>query len=327
MVADSKKTILVTGIGGNVGQGILRVLRQHFPMFHLVGTDTGTLTAGHHFCDTFYSVPFSYEPAYAEVMIKICRLERVDLIIPSTDYEVFYLGLIEDKLPQLVVSPPETAQIFIDKLKTYQVFKSLGLSFARSWLPGEYRDECPQIIVKPREGRGSRGLHINPANPGLFDETFMVQELHSGPEITTAFYVNKKARLHGMMTFERSLASGMTERCQITHDFDEPLTYLVEQMVEKFDLRGPCNIQSIVNEEGRIVPFEVNCRYSGTSSIRAQLGFPDVVFGVEEYLLSKELSTPSPNISGSAVRIYMDIIYPDCKLDAIDPGTGNSYVF
>jgi carbamoyl-phosphate synthase large subunit len=326
-MAVNGKTILVTGIGGNVGQGILRILRQHFPSFRLVGTDIGTLTAGHHFCDAFHRVPYSYDPAYAEVMTQICHRERVDLIIPSTDYEVLYLGQIAAELPQLIVSPPETSQIFIDKLKTYHAFKEANLPFARSWLPGEYNGECAEIIVKPREGRGSRGLHINPADPGLFDDTFMVQELHTGQEITSAFYVKNKKRLHGMMTFERSLASGMTERCQITNSCEEALYPLVEAMIQRFDLRGPCNIQSIVTAEGHVVPFEVNCRYSGTSSIRAQLGFPDVVFGVEEYLLRREPSAPTPKSSGSAIRVYMDIVYPGRELDAIGPGAGDSYVF
>lgn len=322
-----KPTVLVTGIGGNVGQGILRILRQNFPTFHLIGTDIASLTAGHHFCDAFYRVPYSYNPSYAEIMQQICHRERVDLVIPSTDFEVFYLGQMAGELPQLIASSPETARIFIDKLETFHAFQRAGLPFARSWFPREYQGECQQIIVKPREGRGSRGLHFNPPEPTAFDETFMVQELLTGSEITTAFYVKAGKRLHGTMTFDRSLASGMTERCQITHAHDEALTPLIAGMVSHFDLHGPCNVQSIVTANGEIVPFEVNCRYSGTSSIRAQLGFPDVVFGVQEYLLRQEPSPPTVAAVGSAIRIYMDIIYPGRELNDIDPGAGASFVF
>lgn len=322
-----RPTVLVTGIGGNVGQGILRILRQHFPAFRLIGTDIGTLTAGHHFCDVFHRVPYSYDPAYAESMVQICRQEGVDLIIPSTDYEVFYLGQIAGDLPQLIASPPGTARIFIDKLETYRAFTPVGLPFARSWLPKEYQGECAQIIVKPREGRGSRGLHLNPPDPGAFDETFMVQELLTGVEITTAFYVKAEKRLHGMITFERALVSGTTERCQIAHNYDAVLHPLIAGMIAHFDLRGPCNVQSIVTREGDVVPFEVNCRYSGTSSIRSQLGFSDVVFGVQEYLLHEEPSPPFPSASGAALRIFMDIIYPGRGLNDISAGRGDSFVF
>lgn len=322
-----RPTVLVTGIGGNVGQGILRILRQNFPKFRLIGTDVGTLTAGHHFCDAFHHVPYSYEPAYAEIMVQICCHEGVDLIIPATDYEVFYLGQIAGELPQLIASPPETARIFIDKLATYRAFAHVDLPFARSWLPGEYQGECAQIIVKPREGRGSRGLYLNPPDPGTFDETFMVQELLAGMEITTAFYVKAEKRLNGMITFERSLAAGMTERCEITHAYDAALQPLITGMITSFDLRGPCNVQSIVTSDGTVVPFEVNCRYSGTSSIRAQLGFPDVVFGVQEYLLHEEPSLPTTSACGAAVRVYMDIIYPGRSLSDIKAGAEDSFVF
>ena len=323
----ARPTILVTGIGGNVGQGILRILRQHFPAFRLIGTDVANLTAGHHFCDSFHRVPYSYDLGYAEIMPQICGVEGVDLIIPATDYEVLYLGRMADKLPPLIASPPETAHIFIDKLETYRAFQSVDLPFARSWRPVEYQGECTQIIVKPREGRGSRGLHLNPPDPGAFDESYMVQELVVGVEITTAFYVKREKRLHGMMTFERALASGMTERCQVTTAYNEALQPIIAGMIAQFDLRGPCNIQSIVTGAGKIVPFEVNCRYSGTSSIRSQLGFPDVVFGVQEYLLHQEPSPPVISTCGAAVRVYMDIIYPGRGLNEISAGAGDSFVF
>ncbi|TLM65629.1 MAG: hypothetical protein FDZ69_09000, partial [Deltaproteobacteria bacterium] len=152
----STATVLVTGIGGNVGQGILRILRQRYPSLRLVGTDIGTCTAGHHFCDVFRQVPYSYEPGYGEEMAALCRHEGVDLVVPSTDYEVYFLGLAADRLPRLLASPPDTARVFLDKLETYTRFRAVGLPFAESYLPSAYPGHLPQVIVKPREGRGSR---------------------------------------------------------------------------------------------------------------------------------------------------------------------------
>ena len=39
------RAVLVTGIGGNVGQGVLRNIGASFPELRLVGTDIGTVTA------------------------------------------------------------------------------------------------------------------------------------------------------------------------------------------------------------------------------------------------------------------------------------------
>jgi carbamoyl-phosphate synthase large subunit len=322
----SGSTILVTGIGGNVGQGLLRILRGRFPNIRLVGTDIGMCTAGHHFCDVFQQVPYSYEPGYVDAMALLCRREDVNLVIPATDYEVYYLGLAVDRLPPLLVSPAETARIFLDKFETFTAFRKAQLPFAESYLPSTYPGHLSQIIVKPREGRGSRNIFRNPPAPQTFDDSYMVQDLATGQEITTAFYVTRTRQLHGHITFVRALSAGMTERCQVTFAYDEILLPVLQRMIETFDIRGPCNLQSIVTETGSLVPFEVNCRYSGTSSIRSQLGFDDVAYGVQEYLLNLPPQPPAVK-AGAAIRIFMDIIYPGQSLEQLAPGSGSSYIF
>lgn len=311
--------ILVTAISGNVGQGILRCLKQRFPLLKIVGCDIGSLTAGHRYCDAFYQVPYSYEGGYADSITWICRQESVDLVIPATDYEVFYLGKIMDTLPALIAPPASVSWTFIDKFETWRKFKEYGIPFAESCLPADYRGDLEEIIVKPREGRGSRDIHFNPDNLSSFDSSYVVQKLYRGIEITTATYIRCDRKVHGMITFERSLVSGTTERCQVTSLYDDILTEIVNGIATRFELKGPFNIQSIVTDDGHVVPFEINCRYSGTTSIRAQLGFPDVVFGVQEYLFGIEPEPPHVT-TGSAIRILLDIVYPGKKLAEIKPG-------
>ncbi len=324
------QTVLVTGIGGNVGQGILRNIRAAFPGLRLVGTDIRDLTAGHHFCDAAYRVPYCDDKGFEQRFLEICERERVGLIIPGTDFEVVHIGELGAKAPLMLGSPPEVARGFVDKLTTFERFQERGIPFAAACLPTEFAGQFESVIVKPREGRGSRGIHLNPPDPGSFDETYMVQQLIAGQEITTAFYVTKtneqRGVLHGHITFERELADGTTERCSVTSAFDEQVRPLLDAIIAHFEIRGPCNVQSIVTDAGEIVPFEINCRYSGTNSIRSQFGFEDVRWGIEEYLLNTPPSdwTLRP---GAAVRVLMDIIYPDRALDDITAGDADSYLF
>ena len=59
-----KRTVLVTGIGGNVGQGILRnIISLNLPI-KLVGIDIASFTPGNHLCDVTYKVPYSYDENY-----------------------------------------------------------------------------------------------------------------------------------------------------------------------------------------------------------------------------------------------------------------------
>ena len=93
------------------------------------------------------------------------------------------------------------------------------------------------------------------------------------------------------------------------------------------DLRGAANLQSIVTKEGEIYPFEVNCRISGTNSIRANFGFKDVQYTLEEYLYKQEPS-PIQLSKGVAVRILMDVIYPDqTDFEQLSDNSASHYLY
>src|SRR3954471_22376409 len=99
-----KRKILVTGVGGNVGQGILRNVKSAGYDIYIVGCNTVSFSAGNHLCDAFYTVPFAYDPAYINEINAIVEKEKIDLIIPSTDYEVYYLAKNTDKVNTVVAT-------------------------------------------------------------------------------------------------------------------------------------------------------------------------------------------------------------------------------
>ena len=108
------KTVLVTGIGGNVGQGVLRNIRDLNYTIYLIGTDIASFTAGNHLCDITYQVPYSYDASYITTIAEIVDKHNVDLILPTTDYEVYYLSLHKDKInAEIAVSEPATAKIYL----------------------------------------------------------------------------------------------------------------------------------------------------------------------------------------------------------------------
>ena len=306
-----KKVVLVTGIGGNVGQGVLRNIKSLDLDIVIVGTDIVSFTAGNHLCDAVYEVPYSYSENYISTIQSIVKKEKVNLIIPTTDYEIYYLSLHQSDLEtKVAASNSETAKIYLDKYLTYLHHKSLNIPFAQSWLPSEFNNEISDIIVKPREGRGSRGIYINPKNPKEFSDDFMIQPLHKGIEITTAFYVKKDGSLHGLFTMERELTNGATSKSQTTKLYDTQLKNIIEKMIQQKGLMGSINLQSIVDGKGEIIPFEVNCRISGTNSIRHNLGFQDLKYTIQEYLLDQQPDEISA-IEGIAVRLLYDVIYPN----------------
>ncbi len=308
-----KKTIIVTGIGGNVGQGIVRNLRQTGHPFRIIGTNSAPFSAGNHLVDGFYEVPYAFDPGYLERMTDIIEREKADLIIPSTDFEVYYLSMSADSIPcKLACSGSQAAGIYLDKYLSWEHHRKLGIPFAESCLPSAWKNQFEPAIAKPRKGRGSRGLLKGSFDASqLKDEEYMVQQMHGGTEITCAVYVSYlSGEITGLLTMDRSLEHGATSFCRVVQNWDEQLAAMATDMVKHSDLKGSFNIQAMATETGDIHPFEINCRISGTNSIRSHFGFPDVAWTAEELLFGQH--APKPEIRGGiAQRILMDVIYPD----------------
>ena len=65
--------ILVTGIGGNMGQGILRNIRSFDPKLRLIGTDIRTVNGSNYLCDEVYQIPAANSLDFIPVVKKICQ--------------------------------------------------------------------------------------------------------------------------------------------------------------------------------------------------------------------------------------------------------------
>lgn len=320
------KKILVTGIGGNVAHGVIRTISSLGYDVSLVGIDVKAVSGGNHLCDKTFQVPFSSSANYIPAIIKICKKEKIDLIIPTTDHETYYLALAKEKLPTLASSDADVAHTFLNKYKTWLALKKLSIPFAETRLPSEYKNEFKEIIVKPAEGVGSKGIQINPKNPKSFPDSYIIQKLYKGKEITTAFYVTKQRKLLGDITLARFLYHGTTTICEVIFKYDNALKKIIKKIMDNFNIKGSCDIQSIVTSEGEVIPFELNCRLSGTNSIRGQFGFEDVKYTLDEYLFNKK--PKKPNIKkGSAIKIWIDVIYPNVSLKDIKDKSTKHYIF
>lgn len=307
-----EKTILVTGIGGNVGQGIIKNIRSLDRQFRIIGTNTLPMSSGNHMVNKFYEVPYAIDESnFLNSIRDIIEKEKVDLIIPSTDYEMFVLSnsILENVL--IASSGKNASSIYLDKYDSFLHHQLFDIPFASSSLPSNYTGEYQNAIAKPRKGRGARGLIFDFKNEvKLDDEEYLIQELHQGREITIAVYVSYITnKLHGFIALERELANGATAYCKVVTEFDEEINLMLDKIVSSIDVKGSFNVQCIFSETlKKLVPFEINCRISGTNSIRSSFGFNDVAYMVNELLFRSPLKKIEL-IKGSAYRMLSDVIY------------------
>ncbi|WP_126972558.1 ATP-grasp domain-containing protein [Gynurincola endophyticus] len=320
-----KYKIIVTGIGGVVGQGILRNIRALKIPIELIGVNITGVSAGNYLCDKVIKVPYAYDPEYISTIQTIVAKEKVDLIIPSTDYESYYLAAHQTEIGCAVAaSPAEVTKMCLDKYTNYQGFKKFGLPFAESFLPSEYTGGFDKIVVKPREGRGSRNIYVNPKSPEQFDDSYLIQPYLEGDEITTTYYIRQDNSIHGLITFVRELELGNTAKAEVVTTYDDTLLNMMENILKYYPFRGSVNLQSRITPNG-IIPFEINCRISGTNSVRSQFGFKDVQYTIQELLLKEAPETPAVT-KGTALRVILDIIYPDRKAVDINNNTDQFYI-
>jgi carbamoyl-phosphate synthase large subunit len=207
----------------------------------------------------------------------------------------------------------------LDKHDTSIRHKEYGIPFVDTVLLDDgVPEEWDDVLIKPKQGRGSRGIHINPKNlSDYIGQDFVAQRYIEGDEITTAFYVTKDGSIHGQITLARELENGATVSCEVVDEYDDQLKPIIQGMASAGGLRGSINVQSRISKGGKVYPFEINCRVSGTNSIRSQFGFQDVKYLLQEYVLGVE-PDPCSITKGKAVRILMDVIFPESTESGTD---------
>jgi len=315
-----KQNILVTGIGGVVGQGVIKNIRRSFPNFAVFGTDTNPFSTGHFLCDDVKEVPEGNDPDYIQAIKELCSQWSVCLVIPGTDLEMLLLKKHEKQLSCPVAgSPFETVKFCYDKWLCYEALQSRNIPFARSFInDSDIPKHLSQLIAKPRKGRGSRGIIINPKKIGsLLERDYLIQEFWEGIEITTAFFVNRENKVLGEITFKRDLVHGNTTFAEVTFEHRTEINKIIHALIENYSFRGSLNIQSIVTKNGEIVPFEINCRVSGTNSFRYHFGMKDIEYTIQDYLMPEIELQEMTITKGCVVRHINDVVYPGIELKNI----------
>ena len=80
---------------------------------------------------------------------------------------------------------------------------------------------------------------------------------------------------------------------------------LLLEIGRKLSFRGPLNIQLMKGKNGP-VPFELNCRFSGTTAIRANFGFNEPEMAIRHFYLNETLP-PNKIRKGMAFRYSEEV--------------------
>ena len=95
--------VLVTGVGGGVGQSIIKSLQgtQHT----VIGVNSEELGAGLYAVAKAYTVPYANAPDYIERLLYICAREECSLLFPGLDAELSILSRNVDRFKEIGTTP------------------------------------------------------------------------------------------------------------------------------------------------------------------------------------------------------------------------------
>lgn len=276
-------TIAITGVGGGVGQSILKSL--HNSGYNSIALDGEVLAAGLYTTSKSFIIPYSSKPEFIPALLQICEKEKVSLLFPGLDAELMPLSLHAEQFKAIgttvVVSAPEVITISDDKQVTYDKLTAFGINVPfTTGLTGFVPEEnnFPLIIKQKVGGARSKNIYLtrnkaewHAALEKIGNETadYIVMEYIEGDEYTCGS-INLNGQCKGVIVMRRILRDGDTHKC--FSEKNPVIEATVRKITEAIKPFGACNIQ-LRMKDGIPYVFEINARCSGTTASRTLCGF------------------------------------------------------
>lgn len=309
---DVDKQILVTGVGGAPGFDLAR----HLMLLgcHVIAADANPLACGLALRGvTPRILPPARHPAFRTRLMQMCRGLRPDALISTVEPELPSLAALRDDLADLSVRTwlpgADAVEVCGDKALFHTVLTSRRIPTPATFLPHDLA-KAPirsPLIVKPRRGHGSQGVHPceTRAQAAVLCELVddpIVQERISGQEFTADCIVDRAGRASVVLRYRLLVKAGLSVVSRTFHD--DETTALVKRTLEAVGAVGPCCVQGFIrpgNRPGddRVVMTEVNARFAGAFPLSEAAGarlVQQTLNGLFELPVDHEQLSYTPNV-------------------------------
>lgn len=286
--------ILITAASRRIAliRGFQKALSKTGNGGRVVTSDADPLSPGLYLAEKHYIVPLSSSPGYKETIWKICREEKIGLIVPTIDEELPFFGSHKEEFKmrdvEVLVSGTRTCEVCNDKFLTYQFFVENDIPTPMTWLKNEvpFGGIAYPLFIKPRCGRGSvNAFPVRNEKELLFFLDYVnnpiVQPFLQGREFTIDAFCDMNGRCVSVVPRERLwIRAGVCDKGRTVKD--KRLIDYGAKIVEKLKVIGPANIQCKVNGD-EIMFFEINPRFSGAIQLTMEAGADFPLFAVKMF--------------------------------------------
>jgi carbamoyl-phosphate synthase large subunit len=276
--------IAVSGVGGDVGQGVVKSLEiSEFDInFFLLSSDLDSAFL-YLYKNTFLS-PKVIDPDYLNFVKRFIVKFEIQLFIPTIDSEIFLFAEAAQEIEmetgcKVFVNSSMATAVTQDKWKTFKFLRDSGFATPHTVVQGslgiaEFRERSLYpLISKPRKGAGSRNIKV------IYDETqldelqnnhdYILQEYLGDEldELTCGVYLDDSLNVIGVSVLKRKLKNGSTNLAEriFLPRIEGEVTEVAKRLGTKY-----LNIQGKLDGYS-INIFELNGRLSGTVSMVSKI--------------------------------------------------------
>jgi len=299
MLQKDKIKVLITSAGSTNGVNVIKALKEQKEIkLSLIAADMNPLAAGFYMANKHYVIPEANAPDFIPNILKICKKEKIKIIIPTFSYELPFFAknkkLLEKEGIKMAISEYKTLLITENKIKTYEYFKKWKIPFPKVYTEKEIKKKKVKfpVIIRPIEESGSKGVTkvVNWKELYFFKnyiKNSFIQEFVEGEEYTIDGLNDLKGRMVAASPRIRLEIKGGLAVKSITVNCPE-MVKLTKKIVEGFKIKGPFNIQCI--KKGKEIKFiEVNSRFPSGGlplTVKAGLNIPLILI---KLLLGKKI--------------------------------------
>ena len=255
-----------------------------------LGIDADELAPALYHCDRRVLVPRIADPAYVPTLAALREEHDVRLVVPLNDLDFPVLSRERDRLaPALVLLPDaEASSRMSDKLEAHRFFVANGFPSPGSWAPEDVPDDVRfPVLVKAREGFGSRNIHLAEDREQLAffvrlaQVPSFVQEVCLGEEFSIDVFCDMDGRCLNAIPRTMLLSKG-GESIKGVSINDRELIEHGARVAELVGVKGPATVQCFREPDGSLPITDVNTRFGGAFPLplASGAGYPDLALAL-----------------------------------------------
>ncbi|TYP82791.1 ATP-grasp domain-containing protein [Blastococcus xanthinilyticus] len=314
--------VLVTGAGGPAGIAVLRSLARR-PDVELLAADMDRYASGLYLVGAAarHLVRPGLAEDFVDDLVALCERERVDVLFSTVDVELPRLAAERKRLDAvgttLAAPSLETLEVCLDKYALARRCADV-LPTPRTALLGDTDPDSWDypVIVKPRRGAGSRGVHLVEDAAALRalgrDEDILVQAHLPGDEYSVDTLADADGHVVAAVPRSRlRVDSGVSVAGATVADPE--LEETARRVAAAIGLVGVANVQLRRDADGRPALLEVNPRFPGAMPLTVAAGV-DMPSLALDLALGRPLPSHVPFTELAVVRYLEDVFVAPADL-------------